>query len=510
MRTYNYLIIICALLLWGCEEGTGDPHIEFENGIESVDDVLPGDLFYVKGKIKTEAGTAQAFYFHQKTDANGQLEESGDRLELSSDGSFNLGFNVEPATIGVKIIAQDGKGNRSVRIFKVNKGSDNLKIEFGEPSSIEKIETGEEFTVKGTVTSRTKISSLKYEILLGEIIQPAIEIEVTDDFSFNFEQLFTAKSGMTGIRFTAVNRGAVVTQQTFTIGKVNSTGPVIILSPETIHVLPGFKFTAAGIITSDLGITSASYTVVRAEVKDAEIPLSLTDGKFSIELNAGSDITGIIILATDGEGTTSQKLLPVTILYPTAEPGASMIHYKNIVLTAERYPKSYFSFTKAPYVLGGELAKANQADVHLIFLNCFISATSASNGHALIGPNGYGAGTVKAQDYVEGWITLNLSRLVAAPDLVSSTGKQFDEIGDNAADWGVVTPYLKGKLGNSSVIRLKDVKVGYTFAIGYGGTTTEQMNKYAIAIVRGIGGTPAASSGDTGDAWVELEIKTSK
>jgi hypothetical protein len=48
------------------------------------------------------------------------------------------------------------------------------------------------------------------------------------------------------------------------------------------------------------------------------------------------------------------------------------------------------------------------------------------------------------------------------------------------------------------------------FAIGYGGTTAGEINKYAIVIVRGMGGKNATSVEESTGAWIELEIKMSK
>lgn len=509
-RMIQILSVLMVTIMISCEDKNGEPQIIFENDIDNVTGILPGDLFLVKGRIASNTGIAQAFYFHQKKMNNGQIDEEGDRLILEEDGSFSLGFNADPASIGVKIIAEDPDGNRVVKIFKVILGTDDLVITFDDPQFIESIEAGEEFHVKGTATSKTKMTKLTYAVMRGEIKETPVDLEIASDNSSPFDIKLEAKNGMTGILLESQNKGGLKTEKLFEIKKVVAQGPVILFDTEKIEVKPNKDFTVSGTITAESALTATSYIVVRGTAYDAEKPLTVTDGKFSIDINAGKDVTGFIVKATDADGGESQELITVNILFPTAITGNAMIHYKYLVLTAERYPQSYLSFTKEPYVLNKEQATANQADIHLIYLNCYISATSASNGPALIGPNGNTAGTIKAQDYVQGWSTVNLSRLVATPEITNGTLKTFDEIEDTAAEWVTMNAYLSGKIGNSSVIRLKDVSVGYTFAVGYGGTAVGDINKYAICIVRGIGGRVATSEGDTGDAWIELEIKRSK
>jgi hypothetical protein len=97
-----------------------------------------------------------------------------------------------------------------------------------------------------------------------------------------------------------------------------------------------------------------------------------------------------------------------------------------------------------------------------------------------------------------------------ANDFLSTVGKTFDEIGDSQEEWDVINGYIKTKIASSSVVRQSNMSVGYMFAIGYGGTTAAEINKYAIAIVRGFGGEKATSAGESTGPWVEIEIKKSK
>jgi hypothetical protein len=146
-----------------------------------------------------------------------------------------------------------------------------------------------------------------------------------------------------------------------------------------------------------------------------------------------------------------------------------------------------------------------------MYSNCFISDGHASNGPAIFGPNVSKASTINATDLVQDWtIPYNLTRLPAAADFFSTVGKTFDEIGDTSEEWDIIDAYIKKKIGGSSVVRQSNMSVGYLFAIGYGGTVAGDINKYAIAIVRGFGGQKATSAGESTGAWVELEIKMRK
>lgn len=509
-----FLISVAVTLLWSCEEKAGDPQILFENGLDSIGEIFPGDLFYVKGRIITDEPLAGAFYFHQKIDETGKLDESGDRLELGVEGSFSLSFLLEPTTVGVKIIAEDVRGNRSVRIFKVIQGVDGLEITLDDPAYIDDIESGVTFHVKGLVTSKTKITSLNYRIIKGDITEEPVTVALTGELESGFDIPLIARNGMTGVMVTAVNRGGLTVSKLFEIKHVTAIGPVIIYDKKKIEVKPDSTFTVSGRVTSNLTVTSLSYVIVRGSSSDAPQTIALSDNRFSFDVDAGEDVTSVVVTAIDSNGNEGLESLPVTILFPSATIGNVMIHYKYIILTDEKYPnypKSYFSFSLAPYVLDGTLAKANQSSVNLMYSNCFISEGHASNGPAIFGPNVSTASTIKANDLVEGWTTpYNLTRLPSATDFYSTVGKTFDEIGDNPEDWELVDTYVKNKIGASSVVRQSNMSVGYMFAIGFGGTTAGEINKYAIAIVRGLGGEKATTAGESTGAWLEIEIKMRK
>ena len=503
---------VLALLLWNsCEEQVSDPLITFENGVDSISDIFPGDLFGVNGEILTEAPVAGTFYFHQKKDANGKLEETGDRLELESDGTFSLNFIMEQSTVGVKLIAEDTKGNRTVKIFKVIKGIDGLEINFDGAGFIEDIESGEPFNVTGTVTSKTKLTSLNYRVVKGDITDQPVDIPITNDLSMTFDIPLAAQNGMTGVLISASNKGELVAEKLYEIKHVTFVGPVVLFDQELVEVKPDSMFTVSGAITSDLAVTSVRYAAVRGGVADAAQPLTLSENRFSVELNAGEDVNGVLITAVDAHGNETSANLPVSILFPGVTVGEVMLHYKYIILTDDKFSKTYFSFDQAPYVLNGDQAFANQSSVNLVYTNCYVSATSGSNGPALFGPNVSGASTIKASDLIEGWATpVNLTRTPSATDFYSTLGFTFDEIGDSQEQWDAIDAYIQGKIGGSSVVRQYNMSVGYTFALGFGGTSATEINRYAIAIVRSLGGEKATSSGESTGAWVELEIKIRK
>jgi len=509
-----FLFSVAVTFLWSCEEQAGDPRILFENGLDSINEIFPGDLFQVKGRIVTEEPLAGAFYFHQKIDETGKLDESGDRLELGVEGSadsFTLGFLAEPTTVGVKIIAEDVKGNRSVKIFKVIQGIDDLEITLDDPGYIDDIESGEPFHVKGRVTSKTKISSLNYRIIKGDIEDAPVSLDLTGDLESRFDIPLTARNGMTGVMVTAVNKGSLTTNKLFEIKHVTAIGPVVIFDDDMIKVKPDSTFTVTGRISSNLTVTGVSFVVVREGSSDPAQTVTLADNRFSFVVNAGEDVKSVGVTAVDSNGNEGLQSVPVTILFPRATVGDVMIHYEYIILTDEKYPKCYFSFSMAPYVLNGTQAKANQSSVNLLYSNCFISDGHASNGPAIFGPNVSTGTTIKANDLVEGWATpYNLTRLPSATDFYSMVGKTFDEIGDNQEDWNLVDTYVKNKIASSSVVRQFNMSEGHMFAIGFGGTSVGEINKYAIAIVRGFGGEKATSSGESTGAWLEIEIKMRK
>lgn len=514
IRRVFLLLSAAAAILWGCEEQAGDPQIAFENGLDSITEVFPGDLFYVKGNILADEPLSGAFYFHQKKDDSGKLDESGDRLELGLDGtagSFSLGFLAEPTTVGIKIIAEDVKGNRSVKIFKVIRGVDGLEIAFEEPGMIEDIDSGETFHVTGTVTSKTKITGLHYRIIKGDITEEPVHVNVEGETETSFDIPLIARSGMTGIMLTAENRGQIVVSKLFEIEHITAVGPVVLFDKERIEVKPDSMFTVTGRVTSNLEIASVSYVILKGGTSGTPETTNLINNRFSFDVNAGEDVTGVVVTATDVRENEGMETIPVTVLLPSATAGNVMVHYKNIILTDEKFPKCYFSFSMAPYVLDGVQAKANQSSVNLMYSNCFISDGHASNGPAIFGPNVSKASTINATDLVQDWATpYNLTRLPAAADFFSTVGKTFDEIGDTSEEWDIIDAYIKKKIGGSSVVRQSNMSVGYMFAIGYGGTVAGDINRYAIAIVRGFGGQKATSAGESTGAWVELEIKMRK
>ena len=513
-NVFLFLSILTTILWTSCKDQVSDPQISFENNTDSISNIFPGDYFQVKGQILSEEPISGAFFFQQRMNSDGKLEETGDRLELETDGvsgSFSLSFQADATTVGVKIIAEDRKGNRSVKIFRVIPGVDGLDITFEDPGFIEDINSGESFSIKGEVTSKTKITSLNYRIVKGEIMEEPVGINISNDLETAFDIPLVAKNGMTGVLINASNKGGLIVNKLFELKHVATLGPVVLLNKEKVEVKPDSAVTVSGRITSDLEILSATYILVRGAVSDPPKSISLTDNKFSFDINVGEDVTGVVVLAKDIDGNESLATLPVTILFPSAVVGNVMIHYKNIILSDEKFPKCYFSFSLEPYVLNNEQALANQSSVNLMYSNCYISDGHASNGPAIFGPNVSTASTIKAEDLIEGWTKpYNLTRTPLANDFYSTVGKTFDEIGDSSEEWDVINAYIKSKIAGSSVQRQYNMSVGYMFAIGYGGTSVGEINQYAIAIVRGFGGEKATSAGESTGAWVEIEIKKSK
>lgn len=513
-KAFLFLSILATILWSSCKDQISDPQISFENNLDSISDIFSGDFFQVKGQIFSDEPISGAFYFHQKKNIIGKLDESGDRLELGLDGtpgSFSLSFQADAYTVGVKIIAEDIKGNRSVKIFKVIRGVDGLDVTLELPGNIDDINTGESFNVRGNVTSKTKITSLNYRIVKGDIMEEPVNINISNDLETAFDIPLIARNGMTGVLINAGNKGELIVNKLFEIKHVTTLGPVVLFNKEKVEVKPDSMVTVSGRITSDLEISSATYILAKGAISDPAHSVKLVDNKFSFEINVGVDVTGVVVLAKDVNGNESLATLPVSILFPSAIVGNVMIYYKNIILSDEKFPKSYFSFTLEPYVLNNIKAIANQSSVNLMYSNCFISDGHASNGPAIFGPNVSTATTILANDLIEGWTTpYNLTRTPTATDFFSTVGKTFDEIGDTQEEWDVINAYIQKKIAGSSVVRQSNMSVGYMFAIGYGGTTVGEINKYAIAIVRGFGGEKATSAGESTGAWVEIEIKKSK
>ena len=516
MKRILILSMITTICFWSCDDKVGNPQITFENGVDSIAEVFPGDLFYVKGKISSEDHISQAFYFHQKKDENGKIDEVGDMFELdkSGDGSFSLSFIAEPTTIGVKVIAQDTKGNRLVKVFKVIQGVDGIDITIEEPGFVEEIDSGETFTIKGKIESKTKITSFTYQVAKGDVLDNPINVLVTNDLEHLFELPIVARNGMTGIILKAMNKGELTATKLFELKHVTAVGPIILFDNNMREVKPDSTFAVTGRISSNDPIETSTYTILRGSQSDSPVPFVLDDNRFDININVGEDVTGGAITATDTKENESMQTMVVSILFPSMTEGSVMRHYKNIILTDEHFDKSYFSFSVAPYVLNDVQAKANQDKVDLLYNNVFISPDHANNGPALFAPNVAQGGTIHGHALVEGWDTpFNVTRLPIINDFLSTLGKDFDEVTDNAEEWDYIDAFLKSKMGNSGVLRqIQKVAVGQIFGIGFGGKATDRsdMDKYAVAIVRGFGGEAATSRDEPTGAWIELEIKIRK
>jgi len=506
-------VLATPIVLWtGCEDKVSNPVITFENGMDSISEVFPGDVFHVKGTITAEAPLTGTYYFLQTQGTTGQLEENGDRMEFTEGAtqlSFSQQFEVESSTIGVKIIAEDVKGNRSVKIFKVIRGIDGIEIELDGTGSLENINTGETFPVKGTVASKTKITDLNYRIIRGEIIDNPVNIDITGNLQSTFDIPLVARSGWTGVLITAKNIGGLITEQLFEIKHVTNIGPAVVLDMEKAEIRPNSVLTITGRVVSDLPIGSVSSVVERGTTSDTSLAIVLDGQRFSFEVDNPENVTVVNIIAIDKNGNEGEASLPVTLVRPVRIEGSNMIHYKNIILT-DNPSRGYFSFSLAPYVLNKEQATANQGMIDLIYSNLFLSNENTNNGPAVFGPNVHSASTIKATYMVEGWTTLNFTRTPVANDFFSVAGITFEEIPDSRETWDQINIYLKSKIGSSSVVRQKNIAEGYMFAIGFDGTDNATLKKFALVIVKGFGGEKATSVGESTGAWIEVEIKMSK
>lgn len=505
-------LIVMTALFFACEDKANAPQVIFDGDVNQIDGVLAGDIFTVKGTITSEASIENAFYFHQRTGDNGLIEEEGDYLTLESDGTFSLGFVAEASTVGVKIIVTDSDGNRTVKVYKVNLVTDEIEIVLNDPQSIESINDGDSFNIKGLVTSKSKLTELTYTICRGEFKDEPISMTISGATEATIDLELKARAGMTGVIITAKNKGQISLDKMFEIKKVVTTGPVIILEKTAFNVFPYADITIKGNISSEIGLTESSYIIVRTTGQDAEVTLIPNeDGSFTLPLKAEKDIQEVIIKSFDTSGMSNEESVSLELILPEMIVGEKMVTYKNIVLRADKFPMAYFSFSKAPYVLSKEEADLAQSDVHIIFLNCFISATSGSNGLAFIAPSGNSAGSVKGQDYVQGWSVINEGRLFPTNDITTA---YFDALNDNS-DWDEVDSYLKEKAGNSKVLRINTqggalLKNGTVFGVSYilpG--TTYQDNSAFVKIVQ-YEGDISTSATDTGNAWIELEIKRKK
>lgn len=135
-------------------------------------------------------------------------------------------------------------------------------------------------------------------------------------------------------------------------------GAVILFDKEEIEVKPDSIFTVSGKITSDREVSSISYSILRDGNSDAPVSIDLTNDRFNFDVNAGKDVTGVILNVKDVKGNETENTLPVSILFPSATIKGVMVHYKNIILTDERFENSYFSFSTEPYVLNRNQATA--------------------------------------------------------------------------------------------------------------------------------------------------------
>lgn len=511
-RILIFLSVLTIALWTACEDKISNPLITFENGVDSITEVFPGDVFQVKGTITAEEPLAGTFYFLQNKNATGQLEENGDRLELKEGATqltFSQQFEVEPTTVGVKIIAEDEKGNRTVKIFKVIQGIDEIGITLEEPAFLEDINTGETFQVKGKVTSKTKITGLNYRVIKGDITENPVDIAVTNDMESTFDIPLVARSGWTGVLITATNKSGLMVEKLFEIKHITHVGPTILFDQEKAEVRPNSILTVTGKVISDWQVGSVSYVIERGNASDPSQPIALSDQRFSFQVDNAETVTGVKVTAIDEKGNEGEATLPVTFLIPVRNEGNNMVHYKNIILT-DNPSRGYFSFSLAPYVLGKEQATANQDKVDLIYSNLFIGDGNTNNGPAIFGPNVNNASSIKAPYMVEGWTTLNFTRTPVANDFFSVAGVTFDEIPDSKEAWDQINQYIKSKMGASSVVRQKNLTEGYMFAIGFDGTDNATLKKFAVVIVRGFGGEKASSTGQSTGAWIEMEIKMSK
>jgi len=514
-------IIVIALSSCNKEEGN-PPRIMFDG--EGITGVFAGDEVTVTGKVLADGKLSGVYWFHQKLNNNGNLDEqTGGLLELGSGGTFTIPVEVTIHTIGIKIIAEDDNGNRNVSVFPIILGEDALVIAFEGNGYIGSIGTGEDFRVKGTVNSGTPLTSLSYTVVRGNLTEPSVNIEITGERSSVFDFSVKARLGMTGVRINATNRGTMSVDKMFEVREVVfSGGPIILFDKENISVKPDSVFTVSGQVVAGSAISSVSYVVYKegGTTPSQEITLDAED-RFSFDLTADDRITAVNVEAKDNNNLDGEETIFVTVLYPSRTENSVTYHYKNLIFDDKRtFEKSYFSFDVAPYVLNAAQAKANQDKVLLMYTNVFNSAGHAQNGGALFGANAFNASTISATALAEGWTLPTNDFLLArlpvytAAVLLNQTGKTFDELGDSAEDWDAVYTWLGAITSNNSVLRSNTtVAIGAIFAIFYGGTNlagNPGINKYAIGIVRGFGGDIATEDGQSTGAWLDVEIKVRK
>lgn len=523
-RNVFFYLLIIAVFASSCREEEDSPVVIFDN--EGVSGIFAGEFLEVTGKVSS-GKEISAFWFHQKLNEGGNLDEQiGGRLELTSEGTFKVPIEVEKGTIGVKIIAEDSKGNRIVKVYPIVLGEDTLLIAFDGNGYLENIETGEEFQVSGIVTSGTSITSLSYTIVKGDLKEPSVDIDITDLLTSTFSIPLVARTGMTGILINAKNSGMLVSEKLFEIKNITTLGPVILFNQEHIIVKPDSTSIISGQVVSDKNIKSASYTIFSEESADGPKSTTLNDNKFSISIIADKKITSVVVTAIDIEDKEGEATIPVSVLYPERIETATMIHYKNIILDdSQSRHKSYFSFDVPPYVLNADQAFQNYEKVQLLYTNLFISGQSYS-GPALFTPSVSQGSTVKGTflttnpDWpVSSWGTFNVGRLQAIGNessFISATGKSFDDLNNlTAEEWETLNNYLYNNgMGGSGIIRqtttINSNGIGWMFRIGWGGNAPSSFTRVGLGIIRGFGGTPSTAEGESTNAWIEIEIKMSK
>ncbi|MDR1667015.1 MAG: hypothetical protein LBS03_04905 [Bacteroidales bacterium] len=518
-----FVCLFVAALTVSCNKEGSSPRIEFDE--DGISGVFPGDAVVVSGKILSDHALSNVFWFHSKLNEAGNLDEqTGGKLELTSDGAFSIPLNVEKTTVGVKIIAEDDEGNRTVMIFPIVLGEDALVIAFDGSGYIHSITAGEEFHVTGSVTSGTRITGLTYTVEKGTLAEPPVSLPITGTLSSVLDITLTARTGITGIRINATNSGTLASEKLFEIRTVVPVGPVILFDKANISVKPDSVFVLAGQIVSEHNLTAVSYTVFREGSTDAPQPVTPdNENKFSVPVTADGKIIAVTVTAIDSESMEGEETIPVKVLFPERIEHAVTVHYKNIILddNLSRH-KSYFSFDVPPYVLNADQAFDNYEQVQLLYTNLFISGQTYT-GPALFTPNVSQAGTVKGTrlttnpDWpVATWGTFNVGRLQAIgaeSGFLSATGKTFDEL-DNLTqeEWDGLNTYIYGTgMGGSGIVRqITTISVGWMFRIGWGGAAPASFTHLAVGIVRGYGGTAATQEPESTGAWLEIEIKMSK
>jgi len=396
---------------------------------------------------------------------------------------------------------------------------------------------GDNVPITGKVTADNTISSVVWFHQkqntggnMEEVTGGSLTLGANGSFSFTL----TVAENTVGVKVVAKDDKDKSSEKVLSVVLGEYQGaPEISFDKEKISVKPDSVFIVSGQVASGKPVSSLSYVVYVGTTAEAAQTTSLSNNRFSINLTANKNITSVKVVAKDELNNESDETVPVEVLYPSRTEGNVMIHYKNLIFDDKRtFDKSYFSFDVAPYVLNAAQAKANQNKVHLMYTNVFNSAGHAQNGAALFSPNVYLASTVNAHALVADWTLSSiddyplarLSSLPAGPPygwgpaLENSTGgKKFDEIGDSSDDWTAINTWLSSVApGSNGVFRPgaeERIVPGTVFIILYGGIHSagvDGINKYAVGIVRGKGGTPATEANQSTKSWLEIEIKMKK